>query len=236
MDWKTAVIPQRTRAALQLLECLTLRPMEIDESFVHKLRENELDDPAICTVANISFHFNMMNRLADAFDFDSLDAKQEALHTKMLNQTGKRLKGKQANPVWVRDTDGQFRPTELARARQPLLSVPGKTPQVLRQAIEAFIVTQRGHTRTQQALPLPDELTRYLKKLALYAYKITDKDVDSLRTVGYEDEAIYEITVVGAFGAALVGVERLFGVLYNQLSNHQLSETKTLASIPTQTH
>ena len=157
----------------------------------------------------------MINRLADAFEFEQLDAKQEALHTKMLNQTGKILKGKQADPVWTRDDDGQIRPTELAKARHVLLSAHGKTAPELRQAVEAFVGQQRGHARPQiQIQPIPDELTRYLKKLALTAYKTADKDIDGLRLAGYEDEVIYEITVAGAFSAALVGVEKLFGILY----------------------
>ncbi|UCG23594.1 MAG: hypothetical protein JSW55_15830, partial [Chloroflexota bacterium] len=163
--------------------------------------------------ANVSYHFTIIYRLSDAFEFDSLDSRQEELHTKMLNQTGKFLKGKQADPVWVRDEDGRIRPTELARARRPLLNAPGKTTPQLRQAVEAFVVAQRGQSRSLAA-PVPDELIAYLKKLALHAYQITDKDVDDLRTVGYDDEAIYEITVAGAFGAALVGIEKLFDVLY----------------------
>ena len=212
-DWQTAVIPKKTRAACRLLECLTLRPMELNGPFVQRLREDGLGDLAMREAANIAFHFNMINRLADAFDFDTLNAKQEALHTKMLNQTGIRFKGKQADPIWVRDEDGQIRPTELARARQPLLKAPGKTTPELRQAVEAFVVAQRGQDRPQMS-PVPDDLTTYLKKLALSAYKITDKSFDELHTIGYEDEAIYEITVTGAFGAALVGVEKLFDVLY----------------------
>ena len=212
-DWQTAVIPEKTRAALRLLECLTLHPLDLDESFVATLRAAGLDDPALREAANVGFHFNMMNRLSDAFKFEPLNEKQEALHTKMLNQSGKFLKGKQADPIWIRDTDGQIRPTELARARQALLSAPGKTTPALRQAVEAFVVIQRGHIR-DQTNPVPDELTGYLNKLALSAYKIPDKDVKALRMAGYEDEAIYEITMAGAFGAALVGIERLFDVLY----------------------
>ena len=212
-DWKTAKIPERTRTALRLLECLTLRPMELDESFVQKLRQDGLDDPAIREAANISFHFNLMNRLSDAFAFESLTAKQEAMHVKMLNQAGQFLKGKQADPIWIRDIDGQIRPTELARARQQLFSASGKTTPALRQAVAGFVMEQWQHSQAQ-TLPVPTELIPYLKKLALYAYKITDKDLDGLRTAGYEDEAIYEMTVAGAFGVALVGVERLFDVLY----------------------
>ena len=214
-DWQTAAVPERTRAALRLLECLTLRPAELDEALVQNLRDDGLDYHAMREAANVAFHFNMINRLSDAFDFDTLDAKQEALHTRMLNQTGKRLKGKQADPIWVRDEDGQIRPTELARARHPLLHAPGKTSPELRLAVEGFVAERRGRFRSQK-LPVPDELKKYLEKLASCAYKISDKDFDTLRTAGYEDAAIYEITIAGAFGAALVGVESLFEVLYGQ--------------------
>jgi hypothetical protein len=35
-----------------------------------------------------------------------------------------------------------------------------------------------------------------------------------VKSAGYVDKAIYEITIAGAFGTALVGVEKLFDVLY----------------------
>ncbi len=212
-DWQTAVVPERTRAALHLLECITLRPLEIDAEFVDRLHKDGLDDAAIHGVASVSFHFNMLNRFADSFDFPLLNVEQEALQTKMLNQAG-RMKGKQADPIWTKGFDGQIRPTELAIAREAILTLPGKTLPELRQAVEAFVVIQRGHTRAD-APPLPEELTRYFKKLALSAYKIIDKDVNVLREAGYEDEAIYELTVAGAVGAALVGVEKLFNVLHS---------------------
>lgn len=213
-DWQTADVPPRIQAALRLLECLTLRPMEIDEQFIESIRADGLEELAMRELANISFHFNMMNRFADAFDFAILNPKQEALHTKMLNQMGRRLKGRQADPIWTRDNDGHIRPTELSQARRALLNTAGQTAPALRQAVEAYVVTQRGQDRVQ-LMPVPAELEGYLKKLALYAYKIIDEDVEALREIGYEGEAIYEITAAGAFGAALVGVERLFAVLYD---------------------
>ena len=212
-DWQTAVIPPKTRAALRLLECITLRPTALDAAFVQGLRDDGLDDVAMREAANVSFHFNMINRLADAFNFDQLNAKQEALQTKMLNRAGKLRKSKPVDPVWVRGSDEHIRPTELEKARQPLLNAPGKTAPELRQAVEAFVAAKRGQSRPQPST-VPDELIPYLEKLALTAYKITDKNVDALRLAGYDDEAIYEITVAGAFGAAIVGVEKLFEVLF----------------------
>ena len=43
-DWKTAVLPAKTHAALRLLERLTLDPMAIDHKFVELLRADGLDD------------------------------------------------------------------------------------------------------------------------------------------------------------------------------------------------
>jgi hypothetical protein len=60
----------------------------------------------------------------------------------------------------------------------------------------------------------PSDLETYLKKLSLYAYRITDEDFDTLRDAGYSDEMLYEITIVGSIGAALVGLEKLYEALY----------------------
>jgi hypothetical protein len=36
-----------------------------------------------------------------------------------------------------------------------------------------------------------------------HAYKVTDADVDALHTAGWSDDAIFELTVATALGAAL---------------------------------
>jgi hypothetical protein len=64
------------------------------------------------------------------------------------------------------------------------------------------------------APPLPGELETYVRKLALHAYKIVDEDLDTLREAGHSKDAIYEITIVGAFAAGLVGIEPLFESMY----------------------
>jgi len=70
-----------------------------------------------------------------------------------------------------------------------------------------------GSTRPS-VLALPEDLAAYCEKLALHAYRITDEDVDALRAADYSDGEIYEITIVGSFGVALVGLEQLFDRLY----------------------
>ena len=50
---------------------------------------------------------------------------------------------------------------------------------------------------------VPPELTPYADKVARHAYRITDSDIAALRDAGYDDDAIYEITVAVALGAGL---------------------------------
>jgi alkylhydroperoxidase family enzyme len=68
-DWRTAPVSPRVRAALGFLETLTLRPSEVTPESVRHLRTAGLNDRAIREVIYVAFLFNMLDRLADAFDF-----------------------------------------------------------------------------------------------------------------------------------------------------------------------
>ena len=213
-DWTTADVPKETHAALSLLECMTLRPMELDASFVEGLRESGLDEFKMREAAKVCFQYNLITRMADAFDFPVLEGKQQARLTKMLNFGSTRLRGKNADPLWTRSADGRIRPTGVDRGWQTMLSTKGLTDPPLRHDVAAFVTAQwrLSHKDIPQ---LSDALTTYLKKLSLYAYRILDEEVDALRAEGYTDEMLCEITVVGAFTAALVGLDQLFDVLYD---------------------
>lgn len=50
---------------------------------------------------------------------------------------------------------------------------------------------------------IPVELERYANKVARHAYRVTDRDLDELRAAGYDDDAIFEITVAVALGVGL---------------------------------
>ena len=194
---------------------MTLQPADIDEKFVEGLREDGLDDLAIREAANVGFHYNLINRVANAFDFPVPRGIQTKRLATMLNVTGKLLKGSRSDEIWVRGEDGHVRPTEVEIGRTHLLSADGLTEPALRRSVEAFVTAQWGQDRPD-TLPVPADLESYLCKLALHAYRITDTDIEVLRNAGYSDEMLYEITVVGSFGAALVGLERLFDPMYAQ--------------------
>ena len=68
-DWRTAPIDERLRAALGFLEKLTLRPAELGAADVRALRTAGLSDRAIEEAIAVATVFNVIDRLADAFDF-----------------------------------------------------------------------------------------------------------------------------------------------------------------------
>src|SRR5437016_7527770 len=53
-----------------------------------------------------------------------------------------------------------------------------------------------------------DALGRYVDTVARHAYKLTDDDLSALRRAGSSEDAIFEITVSAALGAALGRLER----------------------------
>ena len=212
-DWTTADIPEKTRGALRLLEYMTTHPQDIDQALLKDLRSDGLDTLAIQEAANVGFHYNLIDRVADAFEFPVPQGVQQERLARMLNLTGKFLRGAPARESWIRSADGRIRPPEVEKGREHLLEIEGTTEPDLRRAVEAYVTAQWGWERRHSG-DLPPELEIYLRKLALHAYRILDEDVESLQKQGYTDNLIYEITLVGAVGAALVGLEAVYQHLY----------------------
>ena len=50
---------------------------------------------------------------------------------------------------------------------------------------------------------IPAELEAYAHKVARHAYRVTERDLEALRAAGYDDDAIYEVTVAVALGVGL---------------------------------
>jgi alkylhydroperoxidase family enzyme len=75
-----------------------------------------------------------------------------------------------------------------------VLNTPGETPAELRRAA------------MQRRAPPP--LAPYVEKVALHAYQVTDEEVAALQRAGHSDDALFEITVAAAIGAALYRLDR----------------------------
>ena len=95
----------------------------------------------------------------------------------------------------------------VQRMVDAVLSRPGDTDPTLRRAIEAWSAKLGGRSGTE-VVEIPAELTGYVNKVALHAYKTLDEDIESLRNAGYSEDAIFEITLSAAIGAGQARLER----------------------------
>jgi alkylhydroperoxidase family enzyme len=76
-----------------------------------------------------------------------------------------------------------------------VLTTPGQTTSELRGA-----VLERGK--------VPAPLASYVDKVFEHAHRVTDADVAGLAPAGYSEDAVFELTVAAAVGAALERLER----------------------------
>ena len=53
----------------------------------------------------------------------------------------------------------------------------------------------------------PAQMARYLEKVRLHAYKVTDRDVEELKAAGFSEDEIFEHTVAAATAAGLDRLE-----------------------------
>jgi alkylhydroperoxidase family enzyme len=61
--------------------------------------------------------------------------------------------------------------------------------------------------------PARAELSGYLEKVRLHAYKVTDRDVDELKAAGFSEDEIFEHTVAAAVAAGLERLDAGLGTL-----------------------
>jgi len=61
-------------------------------------------------------------------------------------------------------------------------------------------------TAAQPERPAPPEFAAYLEKVRVHAYKVTDRDIEALKQLGFTEDEIFEHTVSAAVTA---GLERL---------------------------
>lgn len=55
--------------------------------------------------------------------------------------------------------------------------------------------------------PLQEPLDPYLRKVRGASYQLTDADVERLRSAGVAEDAIFELTIAAALGAAERGLQ-----------------------------
>jgi len=149
--------------------------------------------------------------VADALDFQLPDDKGTGRLAAVLDTMGLHVKGAHMDPPWGRGTDGVLRPAEVALGWDHLLTTAGSTTPARRAEVAAAV--RAWWTDTPTPAPLSPALDPFVEKLARYANRIIDEDVDALRAEGMDKAAILELTLVGSTAAALVGLEAMSAVV-----------------------
>ncbi len=90
-DWRTAPVEEKVRRTLGFLEKLTVSPAEVTQEDIEPMRSVGVSDQAIEEAVYVCCLFNMINRLADAFDFELFSAKGFQRNGRMLYTLGYRL-------------------------------------------------------------------------------------------------------------------------------------------------
>ena len=98
-----------------------------------------------------------------------------------------------------------------ARLADGVLTQPGHSPPALRRAVLARASGAPGED-------VPPALAAYVDKVARHAYKVTDEDVGQLQHAGHSDDALFEVTISAALGAALGRLERGLAALRGESS------------------
>jgi len=88
-----------------------------------------------------------------------------------------------------------------------VLDTPSVTSSTLRNAVKEQAAHLSG-SASNVPENVPVELESYIRKVALHAYKVTDQDFEALRVAGYDEDAIFEITLSIALGAAMARLEQ----------------------------
>lgn len=96
-------------------------------------------------------------------------------------------------------------PLKVQKTVDALLTSPAVCTPMLRQAVEAYAARLWGGIRKPREIPA--DLVDYVRKVALYAYKTTDEDIQRLKEAGYSEDAIFEITLSASVGAGLARLE-----------------------------
>lgn len=107
----------------------------------------------------------------------------------------------------------------LERLKAAVIQTPGDTTKGLRQEVEARAEASIGSaTPPASSAAMPPLVAAYVDTVSRHAYKVTDDQVKALRDAGYSQDAIFEITVAAAVGAAAGRLERGIALLRSSRS------------------
>jgi alkylhydroperoxidase family enzyme len=87
----------------------------------------------------------------------------------------------------------------IIQLEQNFLNASGDSENSLRDAI----LTYAKAPTDEHLANVPEIWQVYVQKVVHNAYKVTDRDIETLIEAGYSDDFIFEVTVAAAMGAGL---------------------------------
>ena len=102
------------------------------------------------------------------------------------------------------------------KLRRAVLETEGDAAPALRARVEQASAGRSGRAESgadPTAPALPEPLAAYVEKVALHAYRVTDEDIETLRAAGHSEDAVFELTLAAALGAAAGRYERALSAL-----------------------
>lgn len=90
----------------------------------------------------------------------------------------------------------------------------------MRMAVEAWAAELGGRPIFSENLAaegVAEAARSLVSKVAQHAYRVTDDDIDALRSAGYSEDAIFELTVSAALGAGCGRLERGLSALRGEI-------------------
>jgi alkylhydroperoxidase family enzyme len=87
-DYRTAPISEQAKAALELLETMTLRPDELGARDIARARAAGLTRQAALEAFQVGFCFNIITRVADGLGFAMQTPAQFAIDARRLLKRG----------------------------------------------------------------------------------------------------------------------------------------------------
>jgi hypothetical protein len=99
--------------------------------------------------------------------------------------------------------------------RGAVLEGSGATDPALRRAVEARAAALAGGPG--EGPGVPPELASFVDTVARHAYRVTREDIDTLRRLGYSEDAIFEIAASAALGAGVGRLERGLAALEGEV-------------------
>jgi alkylhydroperoxidase family enzyme len=178
-------------AVRAFLEQVTGAPDAVTAVDLDPIRQLGVPDDAVVEALRVALVWNVVNRLANAFDFQLRPGQLEK-GTRSLHRFGYRfpsfVTGPKPNTHGTPISPG--REGLVDRLRYTVLHAPASTDPAVRMAVAT-------------GGPLPEPAATYAGTVRDQSHRVTDDDIDRLTAADYSQDAIYEITVAAAVGAAL---------------------------------